>query len=161
MVQAPTSEGLRSIKECVHLQVCTPPRRRKSQSGCTYPRNKMMRTVPNESRAGTMPKAASCPRKRGNREMQTHQANAKNAEEPRSRKRETAGENGTYLGAVRGLRPSTTQWWLLPLHLLHTFAFFGKSHFIYTRIPGGERNRSGIRGGGRGPSCRHGTNTIR
>jgi hypothetical protein len=58
-------------------------------------------------------------------------------------------ERRTYLGAVRGLRPSTIQAWPPALHLLHVFSFFGKSHFICRherigleafRVPEGRRN---------------------
>jgi hypothetical protein len=41
-------------------------------------------------------------------------------------KRQTA-----HLGAVLGLRPSTTQTWFPALQRLHVFSSLGKSHFIY------------------------------
>ena len=37
----------------------------------------------------------------------------------------------TYFGALRGFLPVTTHRRPPPLHLLQTFWFFGKSHFIW------------------------------
>lgn len=40
--------------------------------------------------------------------------------------------HNTYLGALRGLRPSTIQVLRLPLHLLHVFSPWRNSHRIYS-----------------------------
>lgn len=53
-------------------------------------------------------------------------------------------QDGTHLGALRGLRPSTMQAFPLDLHRRHVFSPGGKSHFIYTtrRAPSTHRHGS-------------------